>query len=347
VGYETIPAHPPMAPARMISPPEAMRGPHELRHRMVEAGYQELINYSFVDPAWEADFALPGGQISVVNPIAAQHAVMRTTLFGGLVAILKYNLNNQASRVRIFEVGRVFRLEPDQPERALQVAGVAQPTLLGALTYGNADDEQWGVVPREVDFFDIKGDLERLISPLQARFVAATHPALHPGRCARVEIDQQTAGWIGQLHPRLGQKYGLPGNAMLFEVRIDAVQWVPLPRVAPIAEVPAVMRDIAIWVPEELPAARVFEEIERLSARDGRLAALREVKLFDVFRPSPGRTADASKAPANVLLNKEKSLAFRVVLQDTRRSLSDSDADAACDAIVEHLTITLGARRRQ
>jgi phenylalanyl-tRNA synthetase beta chain len=134
---------------------------------------------------------------------------------------------------------------------------------------------------------------------------------------------------------------------MLFEVRIDALQTVPLPQVAPIAEVPAVIRDIAIWVPEELPAARVFEEIARLSARDGRLAALREVRLFDVFRPSPGSKADAPKAPANVLLNKEKSLAFRVVLQDTRRSLSDSDADSACDAIVEHLTITLGGRRRQ
>jgi phenylalanyl-tRNA synthetase beta chain len=241
----------------------------------------------------------------------------------------------------------VFRLEPDQPEGPLQVAGVAQPTLLGALAYGYAEDEQWGVASREVDYFDIKGDLERLITPLQARFVAAAHPALHPGRCARIEIDQQTAGWIGQLHPRLAQKYGLPGNAMLFEVRIDAVQASPLPRAAPIAEVPAVIRDIAIWVPEELPAARVFEEIARLSARDGRLAALREVKLFDVFRASPERVADASKAPANVLLNKEKSLAFRVVLQDTRRSLSDSDADSACDAIVEHLTIALGGRRRQ
>ena len=347
VGYEAIPAHPPMAAARMSSPPEAVRGAHELRRRMVEDGYQELINYSFVEPAWEVDFALPGRPIAVVNPIAADKAVMRTTLFGGLVSVLKYNLNKQASRVRIFEIGRVFRLQPDQPGGALQVAGVAQPTLLGALAYGYAEDEQWGLASREVDLFDIKGDLERLISPLQARFIAAAHPALHPGRCARIEIDQQTAGWIGQLHPRLVQKYGLPGSAVLFEVQIDAVQALPLPRVAPIAEVPAVIRDIAIWVPEELPAARVFEEIARLSARDGRLAALREAKLFDVFRPSPESRAEAPKASANVLLNKEKSLAFRVVLQDTRRSLSDSDADAACDAIVEHLAITLGGRRRQ
>ena len=347
VGYERIPALPPMAAARMICPPEALRGPHELRGRMVEAGYQELINYSFVDPSWETDFALPGRPIAVLNPIAAQHAVMRSTLFGGLVSTLKYNLNNQASRVRIFELGRVFQLEPGQPESALKVAGVAQPTVLGALAYGSADDEQWGVASREVDFFDVKGDLERLLSPLQARFAAASHPALHPGRCARIEIGGQTAGWIGQLHPRLGQKYALPGRPVLFEVRVDAVQEVPLPRAMPVADVPAVTRDIAIWVSEQLSAARVFEEIARLSARDDRLAALREVRLFDVFRPSPGRAVEDSKAPANVLLNKEKSLAFRVVMQDTRRSLSDSDADAACGAIVEHLTTALGARVRQ
>jgi phenylalanyl-tRNA synthetase beta chain len=272
---------------------------------------------------------------------------MRTTLFGSLVSILKHNLNNQATRARLFEVGRVFRREPGQPEGALQVAGVAQPMLLGALAYGSADDEQWAIAPREVDFFDLKGDLERLIGPLQARFVAGTHPALHPGRCAQVRIGEQAAGWIGQLHPRLGQKYGLPGHTMLFEVQVDPLLQVPLPRATPIADVPAVIRDIAIWVPEQLPAARVFEEIARLSARDHRLAVLRDVKLFDVFRPSPGHAIDASKAPANVLLNKEKSLAFRVVLQDTRRSLSDSDADAACSAIVEHLTIALGARVRQ
>ena len=347
VGYERIAAHPPVATARMVANPETWRGPHELRDRMVQSGYRELINYSFVDPEWEADFAPRGPPVSVVNPIAAQYAVMRTTLFGGLVAVLKHNLNNQASRVRIFELGRVFWRQPDLPDGPLQVAGLAQPVLVGALAYGSADDEQWGVPARAVDFFDVKGDLERLISPLAARFVAATHPALHPGRSARVEIGERPVGWIGQLHPRLVQKYDLPGDAVLFEVQSGALQVLPLPRAMPIADVPAVVRDIALWFPEQVAAARVFEEIARLSARDSRLAVLREVKLFDVFHPTPGHAAGHPKAPANVLLNKEKSLAFRVVLQDTRRSLSDSDADAACDAIVEHLTSALAARVRQ
>jgi len=283
----------------------------------------------------------------VINPIAAQHAVMRSTLFGGLVGALKYNLNNQASRVRIFELGRVFRAEPAQAESPLSVAGVAQPTRLAGLGYGSVDDEQWGLPAREVDFFDLKGDLERLIEPLRARFVAAAHPALHPARSARIEIEQRVVGWIGQLHPRWAQKYGLPGLAVLFEVDIEPLQQGSLPRASLIPEVPAVIRDIAVWVPEEVPAARVLEEIERLSARDHRLAVLRDVKLFDVFRPEPENDARARKAPANVLLNKEKSLAFRVVLQDTRRSLSDSDADAARSAIVDHLAIALGARVRQ
>ena len=346
-GYQRIPADPPRAAARMVSVPETWRASHELRRRMVDAGYQELINYSFVDPAWEADFGRSGRPISVLNPIAAHLSVMRTTLFGGLVAILKHNLNNQASRARIFELGRVFLSDPGHPDGPLQVAGVAQPVLLGALAYGSLDDDRWEGAPRDADFYDMKGDLERLISPLQARFEAATHPALHPGRSARVDIGDRPAGWIGQLHPRLSQKYGLPGHAVLFEVQAEAVQTVSLPRAMPIAEVPAIQRDISLWFPDDVPAARILEEIERLSARDHRLAVLREVKIFDVFRPAHGAVENASKAPANVLLNKEKSLAFRVVLQDTRRSLSDSDADAACGAIVEHLTMALGARLRQ
>jgi phenylalanyl-tRNA synthetase beta chain len=331
----------------MVSPSESQRGAHELRQRMVTSGYQELINYSFVDPAWEADLGQGARPIAVVNPIAAQHAVMRTTLFGGLISALKFNLNNQATRARMYEVGRVFLRQPGRPEGPLDVAGLAQPTVLGALAYGSAQDEQWGVTTRNVDFFDVKGDLEQLAFPLPVRLAASTHPALHPGRCAQIQIGERMAGWIGQLHPRWAQKYGLPGTAILFEVQIDALQSVGLPSAQPIAEVPAVTRDISVWVPEDLPAARVLDEIARLSARDGRLAVLREVKLFDVFRPDPGSTAGNAKAPANTLLNKEKSLAFRIVLQDTRRSLSDSDADAACSAIVDHLAIALGGRARQ
>jgi phenylalanyl-tRNA synthetase beta chain len=347
VGYERIGAHPPRAAVSMVSAPESVRHAHELRRRMAEAGYQELINYSFVDPAWEADLGSGGRPIAVINPIAAQHAVMRSTLFGGLVATLKYNLNIQASRARLFEVGRVFRSEPGRPEGPLDVAGVAQPTMLGALCYGSAEDEQWGVRSRPVDFFDLKGDLQRIAFPLQVRFAAARHGALHPGRSARIRIGGVDCGWIGQLHPRWSQKYGLPGAAVLFELDVAALQALPLPSAAPVPEVPAVVRDLAFWVPDLVQAQQVFDEIARLSARDSRLAVLREVKLFDLFQPEPGAAAASGKAPANTLLNKEKSLAFRIVLQDTRRSLSDSDADAACGAIVDHLAIALGARVRQ
>jgi len=347
VGYESITAQPPRVDAHMAPQPESLRGAHDLRRRMVEAGFQELINYSFVDPAWEADFGAEAKQISVVNPIAAQHAIMRTTLFGGLVSVLKFNLDKQARRARVFEVGRVFLARPGRPDGPLDVAGVEQPTRLGALAYGTVDDEQWGSRPREVDFFDLKGDLERLASPLALRFESAEHPALHPGRSARVEIDSRPVGWLGQLHPRWAQKYGVPGVAVMFEIDVAALSTVPLPSVRTIAEVPFVIRDISIWVPEQLSVQRIFEEIGRLSGRDNRLAVVREVRLIDVFRPPPGTVPDGRKAPANTLLDKEKSLAFRIVLQDTRRSLSDSEADAVRGAIVEHLTIALGARARE
>lgn len=347
VGYDAIAAQPPRVDAHMAAPAETARSPHDLRHRMVEAGFQELINYSFVDPAWEADFGSGAQPIAVVNPIAAQHAVMRTTLFGGLVAALRFNLDQQARRARVFEVGRVFLADASRSAGALDVAGVDQPMRLGALAYGSADDEQWGVRAREADFFDLKGDLERLAAPLQLRFEAAQHPALHPGRCARVELDGRPVGWLGQLHPAWSQKYGISGSPVLFEVDVLALGTVPLPSPQPVSDLPCVIRDISLWVPEALPSQRLLDEIERLSGRDSRLAVVREVRLIDVFRPDRAGAADGAKASANTLLDKEKSLAFRIVLQDTRRSLSDTEADAVRGAIVQHLTTALGARARE
>ncbi|HEX7157111.1 MAG TPA: phenylalanine--tRNA ligase subunit beta, partial [Burkholderiaceae bacterium] len=365
-GYQNLPADPPRAPAAMRERPEGERDPHELRRRMAEAGFQELINFSFVDPDWEADFGMaPGpGQageeeaeatlIRVVNPIANQYAVMRTTLLGGLVAALKYNLNRQAARVRVFELGRVFWRDPAVADGPRAVAGVAQPMRLAALAYGTADDEQWGAASRPVDYFDLKADVERLLLPRRARFDAAAHPALHPGRSARIELDGRPIGWIGELHPRALARYELPAAPIVFELDLDPLLAIGLPQPRPVPRFPTVVRDIAVWVDAALPAQRVLDEIDALARRDSRLSALREVRLFDVFRPDGeysgpdgGNSRKFAGASANVLLNKEKSLAFRVVLQDTQRSLADADADAARAAIVDHLTAQLGARARQ
>lgn len=346
-GFERIFAHPPVAPAVMRAQPETQRPVHALRRELADAGYQELVNFSFVDAAWEQDFAGELEPIRVLNPIASQLAVMRTTLIGGLVAALKYNLNRKAARVRVFELGRVYLKDPAAADGPLAVAGVRQPNRIGGLAYGLAWDEQWGVAKREVDYFDVKGDVERLLRHGDARFVAAEHPALHPGRSARVELDGRAIGFIGELHPRWQRKYELPAAPVVFELDVDALLPAPLPRLQEVPKFPAVLRDVALWVDASVTLQRVLDEVAGIARTDERLRVLRDFRLFDVYRPSGEDSSKFAGASANALLNKEKSLAFRIVLQDTGRTLADAEADAAVAAIVEGLGARIGARLRR
>ncbi|GAB4464142.1 MAG: phenylalanine--tRNA ligase subunit beta [Burkholderiaceae bacterium] len=346
-GFERIPAHPPLAPAVMRTQPETVRSAHELRRALADAGYQELVNFSFVDPAWEQDFAGNAEPIRVLNPIASHLAVMRTTLIGGLVAALKYNLNRKAARVRVFELGRVYARDTAVADGPLAVAGVRQPNRVGALAYGPAWDEQWGVAKRDVDYFDVKGDVERLLRREDARFVAAEHPALHPGRSARIELDGRSIGFIGELHPRWQQKYELPKAPIIFELDVDALVPMPLPRYREVPRFPAVLRDVALWVDASVTLQQVLDAVARIARTDERLRVLRDFRLFDLYRPGGEDSSKFAGASANALLNKEKSLAFRIVLQDTDRTLADADADAAVAAIVEGLSAQIGARLRQ
>jgi len=345
-GFERIPADPPHAAAQMRMRREEQRSMHDVRRALARDGYQELVNYSFVDAAWEQDFAGNPDPIRVLNPIASQMSVMRTTLLGGLVASLGYNLNRKQNRARLFEMGRVFLRDPEVPDGPLAVQGIAQPTVVSGLAYGPAEDEQWGVATRDVDFYDVKGDIERLFAPVPVRFVRAEHPALHPGRSAFVEVNDATVGFVGELHPRLQQKYELPKAAVVFEVDLAPLLARPLPRFNPVSKFQPVTRDISITVDDELPVAAIEDAVTAMSTADGRLSALREFRLFDVYRPRSD-SSKVAEASANALLNKEKSLAFRVVLQDTERPLNDDDADAAVGAIVEGLEKQCGARLRR
>ncbi|RLM53032.1 phenylalanine--tRNA ligase subunit beta, partial [Halobellus sp. Atlit-31R] len=185
-GFENIPANPPVAPSAMLIEPENTRSLFAIRHQLADLGYQEVVNMSFVEAQWEQDFAGNAEPIRLQNPIASQMSVMRSNLVGSLLANVRYNINRKAGRVRVFEVGAVFKRDPQAQDGPLSIAGFDQPKRVAAIAYGPANDEQWGEKTRAVDFFDVKADLEALFAPSVLRFVKGEHPALHPGRSALV-----------------------------------------------------------------------------------------------------------------------------------------------------------------
>jgi phenylalanyl-tRNA synthetase beta chain len=327
-GFDRIPAHPPRAPAQMRAVPEAQRSLHELRERIAACDYQETINFAFVEPAWEADLAGEANPVRLLNPIASQSSVMRSTLLGSLVANVRYNHARKLPRIRVFEVGRVYLRDATAADGPISVAGLRQPMRVAGAAFGPALDEQWGSAGRAVDFFDMKADLEAICAPRRLRLEAAAHPALHPGRSARVLIDGSQAGWLGELHPRWQQKYELPQPVLLFELEAGCVTQAPLPQPTQPSRFPPVVRDIALLVDEGLPAQAFLDALQAEKP-----AIVQDVGIFDLYQgPSlpPGK----------------KSLAFRVVMQDTERTLTDAEADSARDALVELWGRRFGAKLR-
>jgi phenylalanyl-tRNA synthetase beta chain len=317
----------------MLIEPEDTRSLFAIRHQLADLGYQEVVNMSFVEQQWEADFADNSNPIRLQNPIASQMSVMRSTLIGSLIANVRYNLNRKAGRVRAFEVGAVFLRNAAVPDGALTVAGFEQPKRVAAIAYGPAVDEQWGAATRTVDFFDVKGDLEALFAPRAVRFVKTEHPALHPGRCAAVEVDGRQVGLIGELHPRWLQKYDLPQAPVVFEVDAAALQARALPRYTEISKFPGATRDLALVVKQDVPAQALLDAFEAELASNPLGKLVQAVVLFDEYR-GKGLEQD------------EKSLAFRFGLQDTQSTLQDDAVEAIMAALASAAGQKHGAKLR-
>jgi phenylalanyl-tRNA synthetase beta chain len=321
-GFENIPANPPVAASAMILAPEHVRSLFALRHRMADLGYQEVVNMSFVESAWETDFTANNDQIKLQNPIASQMNVMRSSLIGSLVANVRYNLNRKAGRVRVFEIGAIFKRNPFALDGALSIAGFDQPKRLAAMAYGPALDEQWGGASRAVDYFDVKADLEAMFAPVQLRFVKTAHPALHPGRSAAIEVDGKEIGFIGELHPRWLQKYELAQAPVLFEVDAVALQQRPVPKYDEISKFPGATRDLALVVKNTVAAQDVLDAFVAQKQVNPAGNIVQAIVLFDEYR-GKGLEAD------------EKSLAFRFSLQDTQTTLQDDVVDALMAAMAD------------
>ena len=319
-GYDRIPAAAPKAPATMLPAPEARRDAGTIRRLLVSRDYQEVVTYSFVDRQWEIDFCGNVAPVELANPIASQMAVMRSSLIGGLVNCVSFNENNKQPRVRLFEIGRCFERADDDPR--------SQPLRIAGVAYGDAMEEQWGVPQRPVDYYDVKADVEALLPPEGIAFEPAMHPAFHPGKSARVLRAGQAIGWLGELHPRLQRKYDLRGAPVLFELDFEQTAGGGIPAYSEISRFPPVRRDLAFVVDEEIISHAMLECL-----REAAPPIVSEVAVFDVYR---GTGVEKGK----------KSLAFRVLLQDTRKTLTDAEVECAISQLIQSVQRQFGAKLR-
>lgn len=322
-GYDRLPSVNPTGALRMGPAPEGLLEVERLRGLLVERGYQEAITYSFVAPELQRLLDPEAAPLALANPISAEMAVMRTTLWAGLVQALINNVNRQQERVRLFETG--LRFVPE-------AAGLRQERTVAGLIYGAVVPEQWGEALRKADFFDAKGDVEALLALAgvadDVRIVAAGHPALHPGQSARVELGGETVGWLGALHPSVADNLGLLAGVYLFEISLPALERGRIPLFHELSKFPVIRRDIAVVVDQSLPVERIVEVARRVAPEE-----LQELKLFDLYM---GKGIDSGR----------KSVALGLTLQSNSRTLTDTEVDAAIAKIVTALRGEFGATLR-
>ena len=309
-GYENIQPAPIQARMTILPLDEAQRPLASLRQTMVLRDYQETINYAFVEEEWERDLCGNTTPIALKNPIASQMSVMRSSLLGGLIAALCANLARKQPRVRLFEIGGCF---------AAEAGTYTQNERLAGLVYGAASSEQWSSPARNVDFYDVKGDVEALFAPRNLTFQAAVHPASHPGRSARILLDGRAIGWIGELHPQWQQQHDLPQAVVWFEVELAALAQGSVPKAKDVSRFPPVRRDIAVLVDDAVPVQTLLDVM-----RAEKAPHVIDLALFDVYR---GKGVEQGK----------KSLAFRVLLQDTQKTLTDLEIEPSIARLVDAL----------
>lgn len=320
-GYDRIMAKPYAAQIAPSRPAESQRSLARIKDQLVARGWQEAITLSFVEPRIQSALTPDAAAIALDNPIAETLAVMRTTLWSGLIPAWLHNHQRQQKRVRLFETGVCFAAKGD---------GIVETLRIGGLTAGPALPEQWGGASRATDFYDIKADITALLGSAASEysFTPATHPALHPGRSACILRQQQTVGWIGELHPQVVKQLDLPEAPQVFELDWPLIRDVAVPRAAPLSEFPSSRRDLAIVVNEAINAQQICDTAQRAGGN-----LLQKVFVFDIYRGKG--LSDACK-----------SIALGLIFNDYSRTLTLEEIDAAMSAIASSLEQEFGASIR-
>lgn len=323
LGYDALPKRRPTMSTAMRAASESQLDPDRLRDLLVDRGYQEAITYSFVEPGLQHSIEPAIPALALRNPISSDMAVMRTTLWCGLIDAALKNQSRQQSRIRLFELGATF---------AGTAAELEQTPCLGGLVMGTVVAEQWGSPAVPVDFFDVKADLEALLG-LGGRqhavaFRAAEHPALHPGQSAQVLLEDQQIGWLGMLHPRLEKSLAFDQRVFLFHLELAPLLQRVVARFRPLSKFPRVRRDLALVVDQAVSAKQVADGVRAIDSQ-----LVREIVLFDVYQ---GKGVDPGK----------KSVAVGLILQDDDETLTDARIDSLMTRVVEHLQNELKATLR-
>ena len=263
-------------------------------------------------------------------------SVMRSSLLGSLLQVLKFNQARRQQRVRVFELGRVFLRDTSVKSTDSTVEGFDQPMRVAGLASGSADALQWGGKEQAVDFYDVKGDIEALLAPLTAQFTPGAHPAMHPGRCAQVAVDGKHIGFVGELHPQWRQTFDLVQAPVLFELDLDAILQRRVPVFQQVAKFQPVQRDIAVVVADEVTHAALMAAIWAAPTS----GLLRDAQLFDVYRPKLAKDA----VPADSAT--DRSMAVRLTLNSDDATLSEDQIEGVVKAVVDQLAGSVGARQR-
>jgi len=323
-GYDHLPTRPMAFATRLDSQTEAKTPLVDAKQHLVSRGYREVITYSFVDPKVHAILYPETDAVVLRNPISADMSTMRTSLLPGLLQTLTYNLNRQQTAAKLFEAGMVF----DTTNKP-----VAQYQRLGGLAYGPVRGQSWAEKARDLDFFDVKGDLETLLvfaaHGRQVSFVPLTDSQLlHPGQSAKIYLGGEEVGYVGALHPAKQKTLDLNKSVFVFEFTLSKLLTASLPRFQPLSRFPEVSRDIAVLVDKAVRVADLDRSI-RKTAGD----VLKDLKLFDVYS---GEGIDP----------KRKSLAFSLTFQHPSRTLKDEEVNTSMAAVVECLEREFGANLR-
>ncbi len=325
-GYDNIPNIAPQASLVMTNHQESDLSIRKVRQILIARGFQEAITYSFVDPKLQRLIHPERKTMVLPHPISTEMSVMRLSIFTGLLTTVAYNQKRQQGRVRLFETG--LRFVPDESAES----GVRQDSVIGGVISGTNVDEHWSMESKTVDFFDLKGDLEAILSLTAATseftFKNAQHPALHPGQCAEILRNDRVIGCIGAVHPNLEKPFGLNGKTIIFEVELDALSHVKLPEAETVSKFPANRRDIAVVVDENISAGDVIASIRKSGNNQ-----LVGINLFDLYQ---GKGVESGK----------KSLAIALTLQDNTRTLEEKEIMEQVDSIVSVLKTEFNASLR-